>query len=84
MSEMAVTPMGYQEEEAPADPNTAGVDHLRAAHHDHLLWSLKQWSLAYCACFGEFEYDQKLHQWPDEDSTTNSIYRCLLFAGAGQ
>ena len=33
--EMALTPMEYQEEEAPADPNTAGVDHLRAAHHDH-------------------------------------------------
>ena len=41
MFEMAVTPMGYQEEEAPADPNTAGVDHLRAAHHDHLLSVVK-------------------------------------------
>ena len=40
-SEMAMTPMGHQEEEAPADPNTAGVDHLRATYHDHLLLVVK-------------------------------------------
>ena len=34
-------PHGALGGEASADPNTAGVDHLRATYHDHLLLVVK-------------------------------------------